>query len=128
MYCHKYRNGEPETISEGNLTEAVLASGAFPSLFQPVEINNNIYIDGGVTNNYPIEELKAKGMDIIIGVDVQDGLKDRTALQSAPEILVQINNFRTISDMKVKRKLTDIYIKPDITNFLSFHLIKEETS
>ncbi|RNC88410.1 MAG: patatin [Winogradskyella sp.] len=109
--------GEPEMMNKGNLAEAVLASGAFPSLFQPVEINNSIYIDGGVTNNYPIEELRAKGMDIIIGVDVQDGLKDREALQSAPEILVQINNFRTINDMKVKRKLTDIYIKPDITNF-----------
>ncbi|RZN84717.1 MAG: patatin [Winogradskyella sp.] len=109
--------GEPVIMDKGNLAEAVAASGAFPSLFQPVEIDNKIYIDGGVTNNYPIKELREKGMDIIIGVDVQDDLKDREALDSAPDILLQINNFRTINDMKVKRKLTDIYIKPDITNF-----------
>lgn len=109
--------GQPVIMENGNLPESVAASGAFPSLFQPVRIDDKIFIDGGVTNNYPIEELRAKGMDIIIGVDVQDDLKDREALASAPDILLQINNFRTINDMKVKRKLTDIYIKPDITDF-----------
>ena len=109
--------GEAVILDKGNLAEAVSASSALPSLFQPVEIDNDIFIDGGVTNNYPIEELRAKGMDIIIGVDVQDDLKDRNDLESAPEILLQINNFRTIKAMQEKRKLTDIYIKPDITNF-----------
>lgn len=109
--------GQPVILDQGNLAEAVVASGAFPSLFQPIDINGTLYTDGGVTNNYPINELKAKGIDLIIGVDVQDDLRDREQLKSAPEILVQINNFRTINDMKIKRKLTDIYIKPDITNF-----------
>ena len=109
--------GQPVILDQGNLAHAVAASGAFPSLFQPVNIGDHIYIDGGVTNNYPIEELKAKGVDVIIGVDVQDDLKDREALKSAPDILVQINNFRTIEAMKSKRQMTDIYIKPDITNF-----------
>ncbi|MDO1502383.1 patatin-like phospholipase family protein [Winogradskyella maritima] len=109
--------GEALQMEEGILAEAVLASGAFPSLFRPVTIEDQILIDGGVTNNYPIEELKAKGMDVIIGVDVQDELRKREKLNSAPEILVQINNYRTINDMKRKRELTDIYIKPDISDF-----------
>ncbi|WP_317047170.1 patatin-like phospholipase family protein [Winogradskyella tangerina] len=109
--------GESVVMDKGSLPEAVTASGALPSLFQPVTIDDTIYLDGGVTNNFPVEELRAKGMDIIIGVDVQDALKDRESLKSAPEILVQINNFRTINAMKSKVSLTDIYIKPDITNF-----------
>jgi len=109
--------GESIVMDEGYLAEAVTASGALPSLFQPVMINDTILLDGGVTNNFPVEELRAKGMDIIIGVDVQDALKDRESLKTAPEILVQINNFRTINAMKSKAPLTDIYIKPDITNF-----------
>lgn len=109
--------GEAVMLDKGNLTQSVMASGAFPSLFQPVEINSKLLIDGGVANNYPIDELKAKGMDIIIGVDVQDGLANREELTSAPEVLLQINNFRTIKDMEVKSKKTDIYIKPDITDF-----------
>ncbi|WP_229731325.1 patatin-like phospholipase family protein [Hyunsoonleella pacifica] len=110
-------NGQQVQLEQGNLTQAVMASGALPSLFQPVRIGNQILIDGGVVNNYPIHELKAKGMDIIIGVDVQDGLLSREELTSAPDVLIQINNFRTIKDMKTKSGKTDIYIRPDIKDF-----------
>jgi NTE family protein len=109
--------GEPVILNKGNLPQCIAASGALPSLFQPVVIGDKILIDGGVTNNYPIEELRAKGMDVIIGVDVQDGLAARENLNSAPDILLQINNYRTINDMKAKAEKTDIYIKPDISNF-----------
>ncbi len=109
--------GESVILDKGNLALAVAASGALPSLFQPVIIDDKILIDGGVTNNYPIDELRAKGMDVIIGVDVQDGLAKRKDLISAPDILLQINNYRTINDMKLKAEKTDIYIKPDISNF-----------
>ncbi len=96
---------------------SVTASGALPSLFQPVEIDGKLLIDGGVVNNYPVDELRAKGMDVIIGVDVQDGLATREDMGSALDVLVQINNFRTINDMKLKAEKTDIYIKPDIADF-----------
>ena len=104
-------------LDQGNLAQAVTASGAFPSLFQPVVIDDQVLIDGGVINNYPIDELKAKGMDVIIGVDVQHGLSKREDLNSAPSILLQINNYRTISDMVKKVERTDIYIKPDIKDY-----------
>lgn len=109
--------GKQVILDQGVLAQVVLASGALPSLFQPVMINNQMLIDGGVVNNYPIDELKKKGVDVIIGVDVQDGLASRDELQSAPEVLIQINNFRTINDMKAKVKKTDIYIKPNIKDF-----------
>ena len=109
--------GEPVILDSGSLAQAIKASGALPSLFQPVILNDKILIDGGVVNNYPIEELKAKGMDVIIGVDVQDDLATKDDLKSAPEILIQINNYRTIRDMKEKSVQTDIYIKPDIKEF-----------
>jgi NTE family protein len=109
--------GKQVILDSGNLPQSVTASGAFPSLFQPVALGDDLLIDGGVTNNYPIDELRAKGMDIIIGVDVQDDLATRDEMVSAPDVLMQINNFRTINDMKLKSKKTDIYIKPDIKNF-----------
>ena len=109
--------GESVILDKGNLAQSVRASGALPSLFQPVYIDDRMLIDGGVTNNYPIKELKAKGVDVIIGVDVQDDLYDRLELKSAPDILLQINNYRTIREMKIKTKLTDVYIKPDIKDY-----------
>lgn len=109
--------GEKVMLDKGSLPQAIAASGAFPTLFQPVSIDGKVLTDGGVVDNYPVEDLREKGMDIIIGVDVQDDLMTNKDLGSATDVLLQINNFRTINDMKAKSKLTDIYIKPNIKGF-----------
>lgn len=114
--------GEQVILESGSLAKAVSASGAIPSVFSPVIIDGKILTDGGVVNNYPVAELRKRGAEIVIGVDVQDSLADRKHLLGAFDILTQINNFRTISQMKENIKLTDIYIKPNIKGFgvLSF--------
>lgn len=109
--------GQAVKLDHGYLPQAVSASGALPSLFMPVIIDDNVLIDGGVIDNYPVDEVLATGMDFIIGVDVQDSLKTRDKLQSALQVLVQINNFKTINDMVEKRKKTDIYIQPNIKEY-----------
>ncbi|WP_425234870.1 patatin-like phospholipase family protein [Ulvibacterium sp.] len=109
--------GEEVLLNKGYLPEAVMASGALPSLFEPATVDDRILIDGGVVNNYPIDEVRNMGANIIIGVDVQHGLSDREELLSATEILLQINNFRTVKDMGEKSGRTDIYIKPEMEDF-----------
>jgi len=109
--------GEEVLLNKGNLVQAMMASAAFPSLFTPVEIDGNLLVDGGVVNNYPIQEVRNLGADIIIGVDVQDDLLKRKNLKNATRILVQITNLQSIEKMKNKRKDTDVYIKPDIRDF-----------
>ncbi len=114
--------GKEVILNKGILSQVMIASGAIPSLYNPIEIEGNLLVDGGVVNNYPIEEIRRKGADIIIGVDVQDDLKAREDLKGATGVLVQITNFSMIEKMENKRKLTDIYLKPDIKNYsvLSF--------
>ena len=109
--------GDEVLLNKGNLVQAMMASAAFPSLFTPVEIDGKLLVDGGVVNNYPIQEVKNLGADIIIGVDVQDDLQNRKGLKNATRILVQITNLQSIEKMKSKRQETDIYIKPDIRDF-----------
>ena len=119
--------GEQVVLRNGYLAQAMLASSAFPSLFSPVEIDGKLLVDGGVVNNYPIDEIRKMGADIIIGVDVQDDLKDRNSLKDATRILVQITNLDMIKVMKDKIKLTDIYIKPDVSDYgvISFNQGRE---
>ena len=109
--------GEEVLLDRGYLPGAIMASGTLPSLFEPATMGDRVLIDGGVVNNYPVEEVKKMGADVIIGVDVQQGLRDREALLSATEILLQINNYRTALDMVEKSKLTDIYIKPEMGGY-----------
>lgn len=119
--------GEQVLLNKGNLAQAMIASSAFPSLFSPVEIDGKLLVDGGVINNYPIEEVLKLGADIIIGVDVQDDLLDRKQLKDATRILVQITNLQSIERMKRNVDKTDVYIKPDIKDYgvVSFDKGKE---
>lgn len=119
--------GTQVILDRGNLAQAMIASSAFPSLFSPVEIDGELLVDGGVTNNYPIDEIRKLGADIIIGVDVQDDLRDRNSLKDATKILVQITNLHSIEKMKSNIEKTDIYIKPDIKDYgvISFDKGKE---
>ncbi len=119
--------GKQVLLDKGYLPDAISASGAIPTLFEPVNLNGKLLIDGGVSNNYPIDELLDKNVDIIIGVDVQDSLKKKEKLTSASEIMLQLSNFKTQSQMEDKIKKTTVYIKPDINdyNIVSFDQSQE---
>src|SRR5690606_2445125 len=51
-------SGKEVVLDKGYLPQAMAASSAFPSLFSPVEIDGRLLIDGGVTDNYPLDEIK----------------------------------------------------------------------
>jgi len=63
--------GRHEDIETGYLTKAVTASCAIPVFFRPVELNGQIYVDGGVSNNMPAVALK-NHCDFVIGSDVME--------------------------------------------------------
>lgn len=119
--------GEEVILDKGNLAKALVTSGALPTLYNPIEIDGKLLIDGGVVNNYPVEELRKRGADFIIGVDVQDGLKSRDQLNDVTSLLGQINSYSMAEKMTKKIKQTDIYIKPDIKgyNVISFDKVSE---
>jgi NTE family protein len=53
-------NGKVEYFSKGYLIDPVIASASIPVLFQPVQINDRYYIDGGVLDNLPVKPLEGK--------------------------------------------------------------------
>ena len=110
-------NGKAVVLSDGDIVKAVRSSMAIPSVFTAVDYEKTKLVDGGIVRNFPVKDVKKMGADIVIGVDVQDDLKDRNELKDATKILVQISNLQMIEKMKIKSKITDIYINPDIENF-----------
>jgi NTE family protein len=49
-------SGEETWFSSGPLVRAILASTALPGVYPPVQIDGNLYVDGGVVNNVPISK------------------------------------------------------------------------
>lgn len=108
-------SGKIEIFEKGDLVSSIMASSAFPSLMDPVKINDSLYIDGAMTINYPSKPLKDKGIDIVIGVDLSQGLANRDNLQSAIDILNQVIDFGIQKETKNQYQYTDVNIHPDLT-------------
>jgi NTE family protein len=106
--------GENVVLEKGPLDKAIRASMSIPSYFNPVEFDNRILIDGGVINNYPVDEVRAMGAEIIIGVDVQSGLHKQEDLNSLVKILDQVTSFYRIDAYDRGVELTDLFIKPEL--------------
>ncbi len=64
------QTGEPYVMSKGNLARTIRASMAIPAIFTPVEVEGHLLIDGGESQNLPVQTTKAMGADIVIAVNV----------------------------------------------------------
>ncbi len=109
--------GEAMVFEEGNLAEVLRASAAFPSVFSPYEINGHLYVDGGVTNNLPIDVLKEKGVTHIIAVDVQATLYAKDKLTSIDKVLEQVVSFQNNTYTKEQLENADVIIRPAVKSF-----------
>ncbi|RZJ49938.1 MAG: patatin, partial [Chryseobacterium sp.] len=107
-------SGNMQIFEKGDLVQSIMASSAFPSLMDPVKIGDSIYIDGAMTVNYPSKPLKDKGIDIVIGVDLNQDLSKREDLNNIISILNQVIDFGIQKDTKRQYKFTDINIKPNL--------------
>ncbi len=52
------RKGKTEYFAEGKLIDAICASCCIPVLFNPVKYNDELYFDGGILNNLPVEAIR----------------------------------------------------------------------
>jgi NTE family protein len=81
-------SGQPILFQRGNTGQAVRASSAVPSVFQPVKIGNRSYVDGGLVAPVPVRFAREMGADFIIAVNISTQT-DAQATLSSLEVLMQ---------------------------------------
>lgn len=65
-------DGQPYIIRKGDFGYAIQASCAVPSLRKPVEIDKNLFCDGGVACNLPAKQCREMGADFVIAVNIDE--------------------------------------------------------
>ncbi|HVW67730.1 MAG TPA: patatin-like phospholipase family protein [Steroidobacteraceae bacterium] len=115
--------GDAVTLSSGDLTGAMRASMSVPGVFSPVERDGHLLVDGGISENLPIDIARSMGVDLLIVVDVGSPLLKRDKLNSVPvisnqmiAILVQKNTRMQLEKLQPQ----DIVIKPLLGDTSSF--------
>jgi NTE family protein len=104
-------------LEKGSLPLALRASGSFPTLLNPVVLDGKLLVDGGIANNFPVSVMKSKGIDIVIGADVEGHLHKKDKLNSALSIMNQIMSYQMYNKTEKEKEKIDIYIHPDLSNF-----------
>jgi len=68
----QFPSGEIEIFSKGDLTTVVAASMAIPGVFDPVDIDGQSFVDGGLACELPAKEAKmvAKAGQFVLAIDV----------------------------------------------------------
>lgn len=92
---------------------------AIPGVFAPVvTASNEVLVDGGLVNNFPVDVCRAMGADVIIGSEVNPGMKsDYRELNTLPSILLQLLAYETGNGLEQNRSDCDIYIHPSSQGF-----------
>jgi NTE family protein len=78
-------------FQRGSLEQAMRASAAIPGLFQPVKLDDRLFVDGGVLNPLPIAASVSAHADYIIAIDLNADVpmpevkKDLVSLKEIPE-------------------------------------------
>lgn len=109
--------GKEVVFHNGVLSTAMRASMAIPGVFTPVRMNNMVLVDGGVSNNYPVDVARQMGADIVIGVDVQSTLKSAKELNNAGNLLGQLIDLMGQDKYQKNLKSTDLHIKVDVKGY-----------
>jgi NTE family protein len=113
-------NAETVVLKDGSLAQALRATMAIPGVFAPVELNGKILADGGILNNIPTDVAADMGADIIIVVNIETQLGDRSTLQDLVGILGQTFYVATIENSRRSLRQADFIIAPDLKNYTTF--------
>ena len=107
--------GETKSFSEGDIAKILTASMAIPTIFEPVEVNGALYVDGLVSRNLPVEEAYDMGADLVIASDVGTPVvkKDNYNILS---VLNQMIAIQSLYITKASKEKATILISPDIKN------------
>jgi NTE family protein len=113
--------GEKVVLRDGELASAMRASMSVPVLLSPVRYRGRALVDGGLVDNLPIDEVRARcNADVVIAVDVGSPLSKAETVNSLGSVTGQMIGILTEQNANAARaslKPTDIYIKPALTSF-----------
>lgn len=121
-----FSEGKLVYFTKGPLIRAIQASSCIPGIFRPIMIDEQMYVDGGILNNFPVEPL-LDNCDFIIGSSCNH-LKPVQKITNFTSLMGRAGIMSINKDMEQKAKFCNILIEPKGMGEIStFDMKKAET-
>ena len=112
-------SGDAVVMDTGNLSTAIRASMSIPGLFEPVEYENMLLVDGGIASNIPAGALSGMNLDRLIVVDVGTPRRSKEDINTVGNVVGQLTALlvRNNSDQQLSElSSVDIVVTPQLGN------------
>jgi len=109
--------GDAMVLDSGEIVSAIRSSMAIPSLFTAVKYNGRKLVDGGVVRNFPVQNVRDMGADLVIGSNVSGALRTSEQVTNAIQVLLQVAFFREAEDTRKQIPLCNIYVHQPLEKF-----------
>ncbi len=108
-------SGERVIFREGPIDTAVRASISIPGIFEPVEHEGKLLVDGAVVDRVPISVVRGMGADIVLAVDVGPAELNRE-VRTIFDVISQTLDIMERETSKHRGIQPDVLIRPDVGN------------
>jgi len=117
--------GETKAFSKGDVAKTLIASMAIPSIFEPMKIDGEIYVDGLVSRNLPVEEAYEMGADIVIASDIGAPIVEKDDYNIL-SVMNQASTIQASNITKISREKASILISPDVKDISALDSSKKK--
>jgi NTE family protein len=107
--------GSRVVLDQGPVARAVRASCAIPGVFQPVEHQGRLLVDGGTVDNLPVSVARQKGADIVIAVDISQNVTNFN-ITNLVDVTLQAVNIMFAENVGHGRREANVLITPAVGN------------
>ncbi len=107
--------GKRIVLDRGPLARAIRASCAIPGVFQPVEHQGRLLVDGGAIDNLPVAVARDKGAEIVIAVDISQNVTNYN-INNLFDVTLQAVNIMFAENVSQRRRDADVLVSPAVGN------------
>ncbi len=113
--------GSPHVFKDGSLADALRATMSLPAIFTPVvSKDGQIFVDGGLMDNMPVDVVKAMGADIVIAIYLDDSVPfTPKSSQSVFSVLGRTVTVMIAANEKHNIEVADILVSVDLKGYTS---------
>src|SRR5215469_2192288 len=114
------QTGKPYVMGKGDLAKVIRASMAIPAIFTPVEIDGHLLVDGGESENLPVQTVTAMGADIVIAFNVgSSGAESAAKPTTVGGMIGRLIDLPLQQNTMASAKLATVVITPNLEGFTS---------
>jgi NTE family protein len=111
--------GERVIIESGDLAQALRATMTFPLAFSPVEMGDNLLVDGGLVDPIPVEVVREMGANLVIAVNTVSSLLPADKIKTPLDVANQATSIMSLRRQREALQKADLVITPDLSGLSS---------